>query len=933
MKKLFTTLLAVAAMSSSLMAESVSLPYKSDMFTDVSQMDEGWTKANSGNRRALVWEYDRDNTGSALATPGTKSAACHNFDPDYEANCWMFSPEVTLKAGGNYTIGLWAKSKGSDAENFKICYGSEASVAAMTSTILDCPDFENPDDYVFKSAKLVPTENMTVRFGINCYSPANRNVLSVTGFTVSDENGNTDVTVHPVQPSEAAELPFTYDFTSSADFAKNWTTGRGEDSEVPGDWTVSEYSKWVILDDYNNKEKKENNWLISQPLSFTEAGAYALKYTGLLNGKLEFLIGTTAENLDGYTSLGFKEDASFSNDEEYTLPFSVETPGEYRIAVRACADAHTSMGYRMKSLNVRSDKPVPALVSDLTAMASPMDELEVNLTWTNPAVDHLGNTLADITKLELYRNGTMIKDDFSNLTPNAFNAWVDRPEAAGIYSYHVVVYNANGCSDGTPMEVSAGFVGRPTAELPYSANSSEPADMTPFTFVDGNNDGTTWKFIEGTSWWYNETSVKLPDGGTFDDYLISPYLHLTPGYYVFDYTVGCRFNSFEAGYVTDRHNPAETFVKLNEFLNWEEYSAPKGHTVFVVETEGDYALCIHAVGEVTNSSYYTVDMSSMSLEATQPLPVGIKEVTASDTPAAEGFDVTLAWTNPDVDNAGKPLGEDAGLVITVKRGEETIATLSGAEFGPGMECSYTDKGVAEGEYTYFVQVGNANGTSEDRPVEVNLYVGPLLELPYSTENFSEWKTDEDAFYPWTVNETTGFASWEAMYGFSSYGIFSPYLSLDPDKQYEVQATFTGNASQGVAFISSAKIANEAITKHHSFTIPEADKDHVFSAIVTAADAAPEALADETQDNNEDARPQIAVPTGKILLGFCNDGGGKITLKAFSIKEHVTLGIDAVETEAAEAPAEYYNLQGIRVDNPRSGIYILRQGNKATKVIL
>lgn len=33
----------------------------------------------------------------------------------------------------------------------------------------------------------------------------------------------------------------------------------------------------------------------------------------------------------------------------------------------------------------------------------------------------------------------------------------------------------------------------------------------------------------------------------------------------------------------------------------------------------------------------------------------------------------------------------------------------------------------------------------------------------------------------------------------------------------------------------------------------------------------------------------------------------------------------------ETPAIYYNLQGIRVDNPRSGIYIRRQGNKTTKV--
>ncbi|MDE5734040.1 MAG: Ig-like domain-containing protein [Duncaniella sp.] len=40
-----------------------------------------------------------------------------------------------------------------------------------------------------------------------------------------------------------------------------------------------------------------------------------------------------------------------------------------------------------------------------------------------------------------------------------------------------------------------------------------------------------------------------------------------------------------------------------------------------------------------------------------------------------------------------------------------------------------------------------------------------------------------------------------------------------------------------------------------------------------------------------------------------------------------------DIEAADAPVEYYNLQGIRVANPTSGLYIKRQGNKVTKVIL
>lgn len=40
-----------------------------------------------------------------------------------------------------------------------------------------------------------------------------------------------------------------------------------------------------------------------------------------------------------------------------------------------------------------------------------------------------------------------------------------------------------------------------------------------------------------------------------------------------------------------------------------------------------------------------------------------------------------------------------------------------------------------------------------------------------------------------------------------------------------------------------------------------------------------------------------------------------------------------EPDYSNAPVEYYNLQGIRVANPENGIFIRRQGNKTTKVIL
>ncbi len=43
----------------------------------------------------------------------------------------------------------------------------------------------------------------------------------------------------------------------------------------------------------------------------------------------------------------------------------------------------------------------------------------------------------------------------------------------------------------------------------------------------------------------------------------------------------------------------------------------------------------------------------------------------------------------------------------------------------------------------------------------------------------------------------------------------------------------------------------------------------------------------------------------------------------------TTGVETIET-ATEAPV-YFNLQGVRVENPSNGIFIKVSGNKTTKV--
>lgn len=45
------------------------------------------------------------------------------------------------------------------------------------------------------------------------------------------------------------------------------------------------------------------------------------------------------------------------------------------------------------------------------------------------------------------------------------------------------------------------------------------------------------------------------------------------------------------------------------------------------------------------------------------------------------------------------------------------------------------------------------------------------------------------------------------------------------------------------------------------------------------------------------------------------------------------GVEGVSVDSSNAPAEYYNIQGIKVENPQNGLFIKVQGNKASKVAL
>jgi hypothetical protein len=59
-----------------------------------------------------------------------------------------------------------------------------------------------------------------------------------------------------------------------------------------------------------------------------------------------------------------------------------------------------------------------------------------------------------------------------------------------------------------------------------------------------------------------------------------------------------------------------------------------------------------------------------------------------------------------------------------------------------------------------------------------------------------------------------------------------------------------------------------------------------------------------------------------------------TIRIVEVPNDVSTGVEAVDMEDdTDAPVEYFSLQGVKVTNPQNGIYIKKQGNNVSKVVI
>ena len=245
----------------------------------------------------------------------------------------------------------------------------------------------------------------------------------------------------------------------------------------------------------------------------------------------------------------------------------------------------------------------------------------------------------------------------------------------------------------------------------------------------------------------------------------------------------------------------------------------------------------------------------------------------------------------------------------------------------------------------------AGGDFKDLSLDANEYVGTYLGTTSVTNivqpaitNISEYgETVEDHSKAYILNSTEG-GKWDvigcgagAPQAGPCFNVQTAMRNTPPSKNNGFD-TFLFDGKRYFVHGRNVVTADGATTINPNNTAPMDiavwDEDGNIVAEWANPDYASNAgynsIVAQAVEEEGFAYIHVYVSTGKMTVGNGEGCGAAAVLKFYP---NGSAGIEAVEVDNNNAPAVYYNLQGVEVANPENGIYVVRRGNKVTKEIV
>lgn len=276
-------------------------------------------------------------------------------------------------------------------------------------------------------------------------------------------------------------------------------------------------------------------------------------------------------------------------------------------------------------------------------------------------------------------------------------------------------------------------------------------------------------------------------------------------------------------------------------------------------------------------------LSASDIKLETPLYAGKNcIVTAKVTNEAEEYlgNVYLGLATSETET-GKPSITMTSSLISLAPGETKELTFTGT-FKSGNSTPATG--------TYYLNVYDSSNNALGTPVAVKMEAAPTSSMRYSlTYEFPEGlKGSGTSSNPYIVDNQLEVKIQVSV----RTGFFDESIILYT-KKYQGNGYYDGLGDPSASFIVAA---NQAVTK--TFTLATS-----------------------------------ALPLNEVayLYTYCSSLGGEIGTRKYIMRTESSSEVEEIGVD--NAPVEYYNLQGVRVDNPTNGLYIRKQGNEVKKVMI
>lgn len=315
---------------------------------------------------------------------------------------------------------------------------------------------------------------------------------------------------------------------------------------------------------------------------------------------------------------------------------------------------------------------------------------------------------------------------------------------------------------------------------------------------------------------------------------------------------------------------------------------------------------------------------------------------------------TITWQQPAKGVSGgnyNPAATTYTITRTYNDGtKETAASnVTGTEYvdNPGFDEACT--------ITYSVVAINSAGTGHKEAVHAPVSFGRPASLPFA-ESFASEKMDHKG---WTLATTQDdpYYTYDAWHFVNEGSMY--YLPAD-DTLYIAPCDNDGGLASCWFYGYCEDGQTESLISPSIDVADVNDIEFTFNYFETCAEASPNVVeASISRDNGEweklftsDAPEEVNPDWKEVKLPVSLDGKastirvrldairyyGPITNVFFdNIKVAATDQSairDTLADGADDAPATYYNIQGIRIDNPTApGIYIVKKGNTTSKVLV